>query len=567
VANGGQFQIQASSVTKWQLYRDGGSGDLRIYDTAAGLDRLQISTAGAVTIPGTLSVTGAVSGGAATFTTGAFALAQDTTTIVSNSNSDAVGTSAQVRFSALASTANALLVANGAGRVATRYGVTLANAAELLTTTGSSLLIGSTANVPIVFGVAGAEVGRFALTGLSVTGTLGVTGNITVGAGNKFTTDAGNDLNLDAPSSRSLFLKIGGSTKVTVDNAGAVTIPGTLGVGSANAVAYGREQIFGTIAKATTTDEVTLFTGSSDATGALGLRITNKNHATAGSRAVFLEAAEPGVAIRTLQLNNSGYTIDSSGNTVIPGTLGVTGNVTINSTGQAEFIPNAATGNAARVTFKINGTRTAAWSSDAASELKLLNAAGSAVANFTSTGLSVTGNISVTGESSNITALTAGTTQKFLEFQSTGNAGFYFGIESSSAGGFFTGSAAYESVIYSTGNPVFFNTSAVRMNGTLGVTGNVYTSQAYTASLGNGVSADLVTTGNYSFYIVTAAGDTNSTQYATATVYTEGGGTVRILGQTNSGISITSSGANKISITNGTTTQAIRWSALKVQQL
>jgi len=325
VANGGQFQIQASSVTKWQLYRDGGSGDLRIYDTAAGLDRLQISTAGAVTIPGTLSVTGAVSGGAATFTTGAFALAQDTTTIVSNSNSDAVGTSAQVRFSALASTANALLVANGAGRVATRYGVTLANAAELLTTTGSSLLIGSTANVPIVFGVAGAEVGRFALTGLSVTGTLGVTGNITVGAGNKFTTDAGNDLNLDAPSSRSLFLKIGGSTKVTVDNAGAVTIPGTLGVGSANAVAYGREQIFGTIAKATTTDEVTLFTGSSDATGALGLRITNKNHATAGSRAVFLEAAEPGVAIRTLQLNNSGYTIDSSGNTVIPGTLGVTG--------------------------------------------------------------------------------------------------------------------------------------------------------------------------------------------------------------------------------------------------
>jgi len=112
---------------------------------------------------------------------------------------------------------------------------------------------------------------------------------------------------------------------------GAATIPGTLGVGSANAVAYGREQIFGTIAKATTTDEVTLFTGSSDATGALGLRITNKNHATAGSRAVFLEAAEPGVAIRTLQLNNSGYTIDGSGNTVIPGTLGVTGTSTMAS--------------------------------------------------------------------------------------------------------------------------------------------------------------------------------------------------------------------------------------------
>ncbi len=53
---------------------------------------------------------------------------------------------------------------------------------------------------------------------------LDVNGDIGVGAGNKFTTASGNDLNLDAPATRSIFLKVGGSTKLAVDNQGNVGI-------------------------------------------------------------------------------------------------------------------------------------------------------------------------------------------------------------------------------------------------------------------------------------------------------------------------------------------------------
>ncbi len=45
-------------------------------------------------------------------------------------------------------------------------------------------------------------------------------GDIINGVGSKFTTVSGNDLNIDAPTTRSLFLKIGGSTKATIDNEG-----------------------------------------------------------------------------------------------------------------------------------------------------------------------------------------------------------------------------------------------------------------------------------------------------------------------------------------------------------
>tara|TARA_R100000426_G_C4823162_1_gene111417 strand:- start:306 stop:1775 length:1470 start_codon:yes stop_codon:yes gene_type:complete len=50
------------------------------------------------------------------------------------------------------------------------------------------------------------------------------TGNVTVAAGKHFTTASGNDLNIVYPDSRSLFVKEGSTTHVTVDNTGQVGI-------------------------------------------------------------------------------------------------------------------------------------------------------------------------------------------------------------------------------------------------------------------------------------------------------------------------------------------------------
>jgi len=65
--------------------------------------------------------------------------------------------------------------------------------------------------------------------------------NLEVGAGGTFTTASGNDLNLVYPDNRSLFIKEGSTTHVTVDNTGSVGIGGTptrpLHVFSANSAA------------------------------------------------------------------------------------------------------------------------------------------------------------------------------------------------------------------------------------------------------------------------------------------------------------------------------------------
>jgi hypothetical protein len=102
--------------------------------------------------------------------------------------------------------------------------------------------------------------------------------------------------------------------------------------------------------------------------------------------------------------------------------------------------------------------------------------------------------------------------------------------------------------------------------GSVKSTGNVYTDQAYTASLGAGASADVYSAVGQSFFIVTAAGDTDTSQYAKAIVYYNSAAVV-ITTLAASGISITTSGTNKISVTNSATPQAIRWSVLKIQQL
>jgi hypothetical protein len=67
-------------------------------------------------------------------------------------NTDAADTGSVARFAVAASTAQASLSSNGAGRTTTRFGVTIANYSELLTTAGSGLIIGATGAVPLILG-------------------------------------------------------------------------------------------------------------------------------------------------------------------------------------------------------------------------------------------------------------------------------------------------------------------------------------------------------------------------------------------------------------------------------
>lgn len=90
---------------------------------------------------------------------------------------------------------------------------------------------------------------------------------------------------------------------------------------------------------------------------------------------------------------------------------------------------------------------------------------GTIAGNLTWSGTHIYSNTAVS-----IVANAASTSQKFIEFASTGNTGAYFGIESSAAGGFFSGSNAYETVIYSPSNVVLIKTNGLRSTGPLTLT-------------------------------------------------------------------------------------------------
>lgn len=92
--------------------------------------------------------------------------------------------------------------------------------------------------------------------------------------------------------------------------------------------------------------------------------------------------------------------------------------------------------------------------------------------------LSLTGNLTVSGgttvlsgNGAVIQAITAGTSQKFLWLQNTGG-NAYFGIESSTAGGFFTGTNAYDTVIYSPADDVYVRTTALRVSSLIALGAN-----------------------------------------------------------------------------------------------
>ena len=92
--------------------------------------------------------------------------------------------------------------------------------------------------------VADTEI-QIAATTVDLNGNLDISGTATgassfeTAAGGTFTTAAGNDLNIVYPSGRSLFIKEGSETHVTVDNVGNV------GLGTTNPAAYGQFTVSG----------------------------------------------------------------------------------------------------------------------------------------------------------------------------------------------------------------------------------------------------------------------------------------------------------------------------------
>lgn len=82
------------------------------------------------------------------------------------------------------------------------------------------------------------------------------------------------------------------------------------------------------------------------------------------------------------------------------------------------------------------------------------------------------GSIVCNATSGGIEAIQPGTSYRYLRQASTGGQ-LYVGLESSVGGGFFTGSAAYESVWYSPSNNTYFRTPQTRHSGTISTTSNI----------------------------------------------------------------------------------------------
>jgi hypothetical protein len=77
----------------------------------------------------------------------------------------------------------------------------------------------------------------------------------------------------------------------------------------------------------------------------------------------------------------------------------------------------------------------------------------------------------VAASSAVITANAASTAAKFIQLASTGHSGFYYGIESSVGGGFFSNSNAYEAVLYSPTNNLLIRTPLARFFAAISVGG------------------------------------------------------------------------------------------------
>jgi hypothetical protein len=141
--------------------------------------------------------------------------------------------------------------------------------------------------------------------------------------------------------------------------------------------------------------------------------------------------------------------------------------------------------------------------------------------------LAITGALSATGAISGSALLVqgGGTSSRFVEFTNTG-VDFYVGIEGSTGGGFFTGSSAYASVLYSPGSPIEMiingtNRATISSTG-LAVTGALSSTDAAGGRLtltgqaaGNYVQAQFIRSDSTGFRWTTPGADSFSLQHTT----------------------------------------------------
>ena len=110
--------------------------------------------------------------GVLTYTGGSFSLVEavNRNTVITSENTNAVGTASAGVLRTVASTAELNSIAHGAGRVISRWGVTLGNWAELLQVAGDGFAIGSLGADPLILGTS--ALNRLEI---SATGDVGVT--------------------------------------------------------------------------------------------------------------------------------------------------------------------------------------------------------------------------------------------------------------------------------------------------------------------------------------------------------------------------------------------------------
>jgi hypothetical protein len=92
----------------------------------------------------------------------------------------------------------------------------------------------------------------------------------------------------------------------------------------------------------------------------------------------------------------------------------------------------------------------------------------------------------------------------------------------------------------------------------------VNTTSGDTASLGSGAAADIATTVATGVYLVHVMGNSNSTQYAQGYAYANNSNGVTVTTLASATLTLGTSGTGKITVTNGATTQTVKYSVLRI---
>jgi hypothetical protein len=110
-------------------------------------------------------------------------------------------------------------------------------------------------------------------------------------------------------------------------------------------------------------------------------------------------------------------------------------------------------------------------------------------------------------------------------------------------------------------------TAAGSISNTANVVGGMfYTNNGTTGSVAAATPTNIVTSvPNFGYYLVAVNGTSNSTIYAMAYVYFDGGGTGNVTSIASVALTITSGSANAITITNAGATQAFSWSVTRIK--